>query len=207
MSVYSSTPGHGPSPTGLITTERISQSGRRHQHLVLTQLHVGEHYWCAAADPPIGAGAPPHAVGRRRAGAVRARRRATPVELQVRCRRLLRDDDGMSSLTVATTPVIANRSDGRWVIREVSNRVEFLLDGRRLSDFLEETELGRLDHQVTPFEFPAPDAQAVLSGRTPFDPSLHDASRVPLLGLSLRRPVVRRPHRATRRGCGRHTLV
>lgn len=113
--------------------------------------------------------------------AVRARRRATPVELQVRCRRLLRDDDGMSSLTVATTPVIANRSDGRWVIREVSNRVEFLLDGRRLSDFLEETELGRLDHQVTPFEFPAPDAQAVLSGRTPFDPSLHDASRVPLL--------------------------
>lgn len=87
----------------------------------------------------------------------------------------------MTSLSVTTAPVIANEGDGRWVVREVSNRVEFLLDGRRLSDLVEETELGRLDYQVTPFEFPAIDAPGVLSGQAPFDSSLDDTSRVPLL--------------------------
>lgn len=87
----------------------------------------------------------------------------------------------MTSLSVTTAPVIADTGDGRWVVREMSNRVEFLLDGRGLADLVEETEVGRLDYRATPFEFPAVDGRAVLSGRVPFESSVVDTSRVPLL--------------------------
>ena len=206
MSVYSSTPGQGPLPHRAEHHRTDVAVRRRHQHLVLTQLHVGGTLLVCCRRPAHRRRSTTPCRWASTGRAVRARRRATPVELQVRCRRLLRDDDGMSSLTVATTPVIANRSDGRWVIREVSNRVEFLLDGRRLSDFLRRQNSAASTIRSPLSSSPRPTLKQCCQDEhrsTPPFTTPHGCHSC----LSLRRPVVRRPHRATRRGCGRHTLV
>lgn len=57
----------------------------------------------------------------------------------------------MTSFSVSTAVWIANENDGKWVVREVSHRVEFVLDGSALSGLVEVTEIGGLDGQVTPF--------------------------------------------------------
>jgi hypothetical protein len=41
-----------------------------------------------------------------------------------------------------------------WVVREVSNRVDFVVDGRGLSGLVEATEIGGLDYKVTPSGHP-----------------------------------------------------
>ena len=91
------------------------------------------------------------------------------------------DDDGVTSLSVTAIPSVANKMDGRWVVREVSNRVEFVLDGRPLSMLAMDTEIGSLEDQVTPFEFPGIGADAVLRGTALFEDWLPDPSRVPIL--------------------------
>ena len=87
----------------------------------------------------------------------------------------------MTSLSVSTALSISNEIDGKWVVREVSNRVDFVLDGRGLSDLVEATEIGRLDYQVTPFELTTIDARSVMAGEAPFEEWIPDTSRIPLL--------------------------
>lgn len=87
----------------------------------------------------------------------------------------------MTSFSVSTAPSIANEYDGKWVVREVSNRVDFVLDGRGLSGLVEVTEIGGLDYQVTPFEFVTVDARSVMAGEAPFEEWIPDTSRIPLL--------------------------
>jgi hypothetical protein len=91
------------------------------------------------------------------------------------------DDGCVTSFSVSTAVSIANEHDGKWVVREVSNRVDFVLDGRALSGLVEATEIGGLNGQVTPFEFVTVDARSVLAGETPFEESIPDTSRIPLL--------------------------
>jgi hypothetical protein len=55
------------------------------------------------------------------------------------------DDGRVTSFSVSTALSIANEYDGKWVVREVSNRVDFVLDGRGLSGLVEATDLGGLD--------------------------------------------------------------
>lgn len=90
----------------------------------------------------------------------------------------------MTSLSVTTAPVIANEADGKWEVREVSRRVEFVLDGRTLSSLLAESGIDSLKYRVTPFEADSLDPVAVLSGRTPYEEWMPDADRVPLLVCS-----------------------
>lgn len=87
----------------------------------------------------------------------------------------------MTSLSVSTAPVIANESDGKWWAREVRQRVEFVLDGRTLSDLLEQGGFEGVEYMVTPFETVALDPVAVLAGQTPYEDWIPDTSRVPLL--------------------------
>ena len=87
----------------------------------------------------------------------------------------------MTSFSVSTALSIANEHDGKWVVREVSNRVDFVLDGRGLSGLVEATEIGGLDDQVTPFEFVTMDARSVMAGEAPFEEWIPDTSRIPLL--------------------------
>lgn len=87
----------------------------------------------------------------------------------------------MTSFSVSTALSIANEHDGKWVVREVSNRVDFVLDGFSLSDLVEATEIGGLDYQVTPFELTYIDARSVMAGEAPFQEWIPDTSRIPLL--------------------------
>lgn len=75
----------------------------------------------------------------------------------------------MTSFSVSTAPSIANEYDGKWVVREVSNRVDFVLDGRDLSGLVEATEIGGLDYQVTPFEFVTLNARSAMAAEAPFE--------------------------------------
>ncbi|NYG05570.1 hypothetical protein BJ986_000057 [Phycicoccus badiiscoriae] len=90
----------------------------------------------------------------------------------------------MTSLTLSTAPTIANAVDGKWVVREVAKRVEFVLNGKALGDLVAITEIGPLDYQVTPFEHLHVDGAAVLAGEASFDSDAQDPSRVPLLVCS-----------------------
>jgi len=91
------------------------------------------------------------------------------------------DDGRVTSFSVSTAPSIANEYDGKWVVREVSNRVDFVLDGCGLSELVEATEIGGLDNQVTPFEFVTVDARSVMAGEAPFEDWIPDTSRIPIL--------------------------
>jgi hypothetical protein len=93
----------------------------------------------------------------------------------------LSKDGSVTSLSLTTAPTIANRVDGKWVLREVANRVEFVLDGNPLGDLVAATEIGPLEHQVTPFDRLSVDGAGVLTGAVPFDAEAEDPSRVPLL--------------------------
>jgi hypothetical protein len=94
---------------------------------------------------------------------------------------LVRDDDRVTSFSVSTALSITNEHDGKWVVRQVSNRVDFVLDGISLSSLVEATEIGGLEYQVTPFELTTIDARSILAGEAPFEESISDTSRTPLL--------------------------
>lgn len=87
----------------------------------------------------------------------------------------------MTSFSVSSALWITNEFDGKWVVREVSNRVDFVLDGRALSGLVEGTDIGSLDYQVTPFELTTFDARSVLAGEALFEEWIPDTSRIPLL--------------------------
>jgi hypothetical protein len=94
------------------------------------------------------------------------------------------DDGRVTSLSVSTALSIHNGMDGRWVVREVSNRVDFVLDGRGLSGLVEATEIGGLDYQVTPFELITIDARSVMAGEAPFEEWIPDTSQNLLAGAA-----------------------
>lgn len=87
----------------------------------------------------------------------------------------------MTSFSTSTALSIANEYDGKWVVREVSNRVDFVLDDCGLSGLVEATEIGGLDYEVTLFELTTVDARSVLAGEAPFEEWIPDTSRIPLL--------------------------
>ena len=87
----------------------------------------------------------------------------------------------MTTLSVSTAPWIFSGHDGKWSFREVSNRVEFVVDGRGLSELVEATDIGRLDTEVSVFELGTVDARAVMAGETPVEDWIPDAERIPLL--------------------------
>ncbi len=67
------------------------------------------------------------------------------------------------------------------MVREVYDRIEFVIDGQGVSALVAATEIGSTQGEVTPFEMPATDAVAVLTGATRYDDSVSDTGRVPLL--------------------------
>lgn len=87
----------------------------------------------------------------------------------------------MTALSVSTHRWAAERLDGPWVVREVYDRIEFVIDGQGLSALDEATEVGSTQGEVTPFEMPATDAVAVLNGALRYDDSVPETGRVPLL--------------------------
>lgn len=87
----------------------------------------------------------------------------------------------MTTLSVTTHPRCAEQWDGPWVVREVYDRIEFVIDGQGVSALVAATEIGSTQGEVTPFEMPATDAVAVLTGATRYDDSVSDTGRVPLL--------------------------
>lgn len=91
------------------------------------------------------------------------------------------EDDPVTSLSVSTAPVVANEHDGKWWVREVQHRVEFVLDGDPLSQLLEGSGVDTIEYRVTPFEVGPSEAVAVLAGHIPFEDWLPDTQRIPLL--------------------------
>jgi hypothetical protein len=87
----------------------------------------------------------------------------------------------VTSFSVSTALSITNEHNGEWVVRQVSNRVDFVLDGLSLSGLVEATDIGGLDYQITPFELTSIDARSVMAGEAPFEEWIPDASRIPLL--------------------------
>lgn len=88
----------------------------------------------------------------------------------------------MTTLTVTTHPRCAERWDGRWVVREVCDRIEFVIDGQGLSAWVEATEIGSTQGEATPFEMPGTtDAVSVLTGAAPYDDNRPGDRRIPLL--------------------------
>lgn len=94
----------------------------------------------------------------------------------------------MTSLSVSTAPLAFEEYKGKWVIREVRDRVELVIDGQGLAELVSVTELGSLEDQVTLFEPGGGDAVAFLSGRIR-DESYVDPARIPLLGCACGDPL------------------
>lgn len=84
----------------------------------------------------------------------------------------------MSFLAVTTLPWVHD-VHGRWVERQVFSRVEFVVDGRGLSEQVAEANAGRPE-MVTLFELGSLDARSVLMGEGTGN-WMEGTSRIPLL--------------------------
>jgi hypothetical protein len=48
----------------------------------------------------------------------------------------------VASLSISTAPTVCDSFDGTWVVRTVSNRVEFVLDASGVSSLVVSTDVG-----------------------------------------------------------------
>lgn len=95
----------------------------------------------------------------------------------------------VTSLSVATALWLSGTNDGRWISRDVRNRVDFVVDGHGLSELAAATEVGDLVDQVTLFELNTANALAVLGAPSQVHEAVPVPERVPLLGCPCGDPL------------------